>query len=237
MRAAPPWGLINVTAKQTVRNEQRPPPLLAPSNAREQHDGQGEEAENEAGVEVGPDQENDGEPWPRLRAAERGVEDECPAEERIELRAHVEEWRCHRQTEGRRAPACQAIAGEAHQEPEEDQPRGDDHEPLPVRQALQSERVRPEIQQDVREPRVVQPVPPGRRVAEGIRRPDGTVLDDPLPARDVPPQVTALQDREAKRPERQARGQIPRGRGQPVGSRPHDLDRSASVRHEPRRGT
>ena len=84
------------------------------------------------------------------------------------------------------------IAGEAYQEPEEDQPRGDDQEPFPVRQALQSERVCPEIQQDVREPRVDEPVAASRRVAERIGHADGTVLDHPLPAREMPPQVRGL---------------------------------------------
>ena len=99
-----------------------------------------------------------------------------------------------------------------------------------VREALQSERVRPKIQQDVREPRVVQPVPALRRVAERIRCPHGAVLDDPPPARDVPPQVPTLQAREAERPEREGRGKIPGGRGQPVGTAP-------ARRHRRVRGT
>src|SRR6516162_3289749 len=73
------------------REDQRPPAILRPSNAREQDDRQGKEAQDEAGVEVGPDQEDDRKPRARLWASEGGVEDEDPAEERIQLRSHVEE--------------------------------------------------------------------------------------------------------------------------------------------------
>src|SRR5215475_15778710 len=73
------------------RDEQRPPTILAPSNARKQHDRQGEEAQDEAGMEVGPDQEDDRKPPAWLRVPESGVEDEHPAEERVQLRADVEE--------------------------------------------------------------------------------------------------------------------------------------------------
>src|SRR5262245_20897470 len=51
-------------------DEQRPPTILTPSKAREQHDRQGEEAQDEAGVQVGPDQEDDRKPPARLRASE-----------------------------------------------------------------------------------------------------------------------------------------------------------------------
>src|SRR5262245_24257809 len=111
------------------REEQRPPTILTPAYARVQHDRQRKEAQDEAGMEVGPDQEDDRKPPARLRAPEAGVEDEHPAEKRVQLRADVEEWRRHRQAEGRRDPAGQAIVREAYQEPEEDQPRGDAHEP------------------------------------------------------------------------------------------------------------
>jgi hypothetical protein len=143
MTAAPPWGLISVTPQHTATSTSARRRSLAPSDARKQHRRQGEEAQDEAGVEVGPDQEDDRKPRARLRASEGRVQDEDPAEQRIQLRAHVEERSRHRQPEGRRDPAGQSITGKAHQEPEEDQPRDDDHEPLPVRQALQSERVRP----------------------------------------------------------------------------------------------
>src|SRR5262249_8556545 len=81
------------------RKDQGPPTLLPLPNAREQHDRQGEEAQDEAGMEVGPDEEHDWEPRTRLRAPEGRIEDERPAEERIQLWAHVEEWRCHCETE------------------------------------------------------------------------------------------------------------------------------------------
>src|SRR5215467_878400 len=83
------------------REEQRPPTILTPANAREQHDRQGEETQDEAGMEVGPDQEDDRKPPARLRAPEDGVDDENPAEERVQLRADVEERRRHCQAEDR----------------------------------------------------------------------------------------------------------------------------------------
>src|SRR5262245_51318478 len=45
--------------------------MLAPSNAGEQQERQGEEAQDEAGMKVGPDQEDDRKPRARPRAASR----------------------------------------------------------------------------------------------------------------------------------------------------------------------
>jgi hypothetical protein len=96
MTAAPPWGLISVTPQHTATSTSARRRSLAPSDARKQHRRQGEEAQDEAGVEVGPDQEDDRKPRARLRASEGRVQDEDPAEQRIQLRAHVEERSRHR---------------------------------------------------------------------------------------------------------------------------------------------
>ncbi|HKA28234.1 MAG TPA: hypothetical protein VKH82_02585 [Candidatus Binatia bacterium] len=53
-------------AEADGREDQHPHTMLPPSNAREQHDRQREEAQDEAGMEVGPDQEDDRKPRARL---------------------------------------------------------------------------------------------------------------------------------------------------------------------------
>ena len=174
---------IHETGEQARQREvDRAAGSLAVEVRKSQNPNQRDQSEQEAAVQVRPQQEDQGKDPQPARQGQRERQNHDKTQEGIELRADVEERRSHCDAGQHCQVGASRAAADLPQQTKEQAEGGDQHAPLPPDQASQAEELGPGVKDDVRQPFGMEP---GMAVAgegKGLGEVESVGLRDPVAA-------------------------------------------------------